>query len=446
MHGSVVVILALAGCSISTEDALQTAYDKGYQDAQKDLQAQLDTLQGQVDAVTESLDLTDIETYAAEIADLQARADIAEPAIQTLQAEMTTAQADITVNGTGLLAATALIGVNADDITDNIVGISANGGDISTLQGQMATALGDISTNAAALTAVPTLVDSSQIINVPGDFLTVQNAIASLDDTRIGAGGLVTINVGTGLHPQASSMIIEHPDAARIELVGDLVNPSSTVLQFGASDGVVVVGNTSLGLLAGFTIRGDNSTGGLVGLVASGGSHATVDSLEISGFKGGGVSAETNSSIASSNLSVTVLDCGSAFEAGSYGVRAASGSSTHLPGVSVSGCEDGGLATDGGILSVEDGLFTGNNMGVRSTFGGVAVVTDASATGNASHGFYAINAGTILGSNATSSTNGSTGFTANYMSTVQLFGLNHTGNFAANSPVGEGSNNSFGAE
>lgn len=70
----------------------------------------------------------------------------------------------------------------------------------------------------------------STTLNVPSQYLTIQAALTSLANKRIGAGAIVTIQVADGTYNLTSGINLNHPDGDRIWLIGNQATPDNCVL------------------------------------------------------------------------------------------------------------------------------------------------------------------------------------------------------------------------
>lgn len=150
-------------------------------------------------------------------------------------------------------------------------------------------------------------------VGADGDFASLSEALQAADSVRISAGAVLTIQLLQGTHALAQQLHIEHPDGARLHVVGDKEDPASVQLScpdegscLGASEG------QSLGLLEGVSLQ-VGSTG--YGITLGGGFMLARDVLIQGGD--GGVLAELGGTFHGQSIAI---------EGGAVGAVVATGS------------------------------------------------------------------------------------------------------------------------
>lgn len=103
-------------------------------------------------------------------------------------------------------------------------------------------------------------INSDCTLNVPSDFEDINAVLDYLNDKRIAANTIVSIQVSDGVYNYTRSIQIKHPDGDRIKIVGNQVNPNNCILNFSnCSFGIEVNTANKLRLFNGFTLVGTNS-------------------------------------------------------------------------------------------------------------------------------------------------------------------------------------------
>lgn len=89
-----------------------------------------------------------------------------------------------------------------------------------------------------------------------GEYARLDLALASLEERLILPGHQVTIRVQAGTYVHAAPVVIDHPQSAQIDIIGDVNAPDRVRLFFEESDGIVVASKTQAGTLSGMTLEG----------------------------------------------------------------------------------------------------------------------------------------------------------------------------------------------
>jgi hypothetical protein len=133
------------------------------------------------------------------------------------------------------------------------------------------------SSGVSTITQNLTLVVATTGDNTIGDgtvsrpWASIQRAIDYLADKTIAANATVTISVQNGTYQLSHAIQMQHVSGTRIRLVGNTTNESLVVLHFtNNSDGLYLSDGCALGLVDGFTFRGNWLGSGTAGLGTSG--------------------------------------------------------------------------------------------------------------------------------------------------------------------------------
>ncbi len=104
-----------------------------------------------------------------------------------------------------------------------------------------------------------TIINDVDLV-VPSEYATVQDALLFLDDKKIGLAVLVTIKIEDGTYSNYDSIIIDHTQGDRIQIIGNQSSPSNVILQFksGAS-GILMQKSKTIYLIDGITFDGNNT-------------------------------------------------------------------------------------------------------------------------------------------------------------------------------------------
>lgn len=326
-------------------------------------------------AVNAILDETDgvndrLDALEALVGEIDTDLTTAEGAIASLQSDVGDAQTDI---GDLQTAVSAL----QTGVSDNGTAISDLGDDVTDIEGRMPN---------AGLQAVG-LITGDLILEVPGDYATINDALDYLDDKRIARGAEVVIQVADGTYTMTETIDVRHPEGARIFILGSLGAPANVVLEFPEATNAVRVGNGyAFGGMDGITLRGPSSGSPTDGFNVEYGAVATVGpDVIIEGFM-------------------------------AAGVRTAFASSVIADGVTSQSNRRGFVSTRNAVLEADNAIASSNtldgfltdwssslvsNMGLAQNNGGAGVT--ASAGGSASLiNFDSVSNGTGVDSNRNS--------------------------------------------
>lgn len=274
--------------------------------------------------------------------------------------------------------------------------------------------------------------DSMILVNttltVPGQFSTIQGALASLANKRLGAGVTVTIQVADGTYNLASGINLNHPDGDRIRLLGNQTTPDNCVLMgtnpptFSALS--CTNGNT-FGLVDGFKINlaakatlANNYSGIYAG---TGATIVLGPKIKVNNWYYG-INASYNATIFADYAQVS--------NAGDVGIWAFCGSQVQARYASSTGASDtvngwgfGFQAEFGSQMECSYSSASGCNIaGFAALSNSQLRALNTTANGNTGSGFYATAEGQIENHNATATGN------TRYGEEVSLGGLIVGGN------------------
>lgn len=216
---------------------------------------------------------------------------------------------------------------------------------------------------------VVVVTEQSRVVTIPGEYASLAEALAALEKEHIIPGATVTLQLAEGTYSSNQPLEFNHPDGKSIQILGDVSDPSTVVLQFIDSSGLVLSG-THLSLIDGVTISG-NQVGGpydKTGVLATAGASVNV------------------------GQHVIVED----FDVGMQ-------------------------AEYGGVIKADQTTVSNNTLhGFVATHGGIIHANGASATSNGGNGFFATNSGDIFCSSALATDNGDSGFAAFFGSHISV--------------------------
>lgn len=127
------------------------------------------------------------------------------------------------------------------------------------------------------------IIDSSRVLNIPNDFLSLDAVMEYLSDKKIKSSAIVTIQFTNGVYPISNYIDLYHPDGRQIEIIGDEVNPSNVTLDF--LNGGFRLNGQSLRKIAGITINNSGTT--FNGISIHDNSFVRLNNLIIQNFKRG---------------------------------------------------------------------------------------------------------------------------------------------------------------
>ena len=196
------------------------------------------------------------------------------------------------------------------------------------------------------ISAMARVITTDETLGVPVPYVTINDALASLDDAVIASGVIVTVEVAAGTYAMTAPITIDHRDADNIHIVG--AGSGSTILGFTASNGVQVLNGNSLGLLEGVTFVGDGETYEANGVYVADNAFAEVGpDVVVDNFGGYGFRASWGGVLIADGTTVT----------GSFGgYMAESGSVVRAVGATVSATTNFGfVASRGSLVHADNG-------------------------------------------------------------------------------------------
>jgi hypothetical protein len=217
------------------------------------------------------------------------------------------------------------------------------------------------------------------VIVVPGDFATLSDALASLAAVRIAPNAVVEIQLQPVTIFEAGTVVIDHVDGDRIQIIGE---PGST-LSFPGTSGIKLNSGGRLGLLSDVTITGTGRAG--VGIHLNGEAIARVERVTVTGFDTG-VIAQAGGALTATAVTSTANTNGFFAHTNGY-LRLSSVTATSNiinPGPNAAGV--GFLAQFGALLEVGTCTVTGNGRGIIVQFGSTAVLSNCRVQSNALEG------------------------------------------------------------
>jgi hypothetical protein len=307
-------------------------------------------------------------------------------------------------------------------------------GGLSALQSDVDRATSDMDTIRANIIDTNTtwLVGRSSVA-MYSDLFEVMEALRAV---QIRPGAILTIRVEDGAYQSDQTLTLNHPDGARIEIIGNEAYPERVVLSFLNSETPVRIGievgeGNHLGLLSGFTVSGYDST--LYGIMVWGHSQMDVDNLVVEHFAntgvwlgwGGLLWSERKGGLETAyngSTGMMVATTSFAHTQGLYshdngtGVVVTQGSNAHMPYSVVEDNDSTGLVVNyGSSVRADDSRLDNNGgHGLDLTGGSSGQVDHMSATGNDANGYQVGNGSYANLSSASSTQNGNYGYHVYY--------------------------------
>jgi len=247
---------------------------------------------------------------------------------------------------------------------------------------------------------------------------SLASAVAALSPWRILPGATLVLHLEDGVYKNDRTLHIDHPDGARIQIVGNTHAPEKVRLVWSANtDGIYVGTSNALGRLDGVTlyrnVPGGNDNGAsdnACGLLAeNAGVLQAGPAVVVDGFYYG---AQARYGGVIRAHGVLVRHAGDAgFFAYNGGHIEAQGSRAEDSSDAKLSLGSGYVAEYGGSLDATGATAVGNALaGFTALSGGSIVANDATATRNRRYGFYARTNGTIVAHHATASQSGQGAF------------------------------------
>lgn len=242
-----------------------------------------------------------------------------------------------------------------------------------------------------------TLITQDATLLVPDQFPNINVALRYLDDKQIKVGKTVTIQVtDCDHHVYTESVEVAHPNGRNIQIIGDTSNPQNCLLQFNDVSGFSVTGRYELGLVDGFSIRGNDSASANGVQAIDGGIITLGENVQVSHFL--------------------------------TGVLATRSAKIHAAGVmSSNNAQFGFRAITNSSIDASNALAENNNVGFGSGNHSQLRADHATARNNPAKGFVAAHGGTLTAQHAQDINSGQIGYQAWLGSQIQAHDATSTG-------------------
>ncbi|MFN3200938.1 MAG: right-handed parallel beta-helix repeat-containing protein [Bradymonadia bacterium] len=281
-------------------------------------------------------------------------------------------------------------------ISDDISGINGNIAGLGTRAGNIEASITAVDDAFTAFQSLLNIETRDTIIVTPqpgeGEYARLDQAITALADRFIPAGQRVTIQLQQGVYIHDGPVIVDHPQASQIDIIGNEESPGLVQLLFGGQGrgGIVLTESMPESVIAGMTIEyiGEGQGSAAIEL-GNGVSVQALRNLIIRDFNG--AAEGTNRGIyisleASAFVSdVTIENCGD-------GVHV-NGGFAEVINTSVVNSEDfraaGYRAVNSGTIRVTDSTSEEGFYGVLAQNGSYARVINVSSSGTEYYGMSA---------------------------------------------------------
>jgi hypothetical protein len=338
-----------------------------------------------------------------------------------------------------------------DDLSETVAEMRS---DVTPLQRALLeteTALGQMSDTLETIQSSVIATDTTwQVGPSSSEAVDLVEAFEKLASVSVLPGAILTLQVETGTYLMDQTLTLNHPDGARIHIVGDDENPRQVVLSFTGGDvGVEVSQAHALGLFSGFTVQGRNTEDTLRGVQIWEGSSLRANRLIVEQWTQGGVLVSFNGSLYMQNeaeepgLEVAYNDgIGLGVHWGGYvwaqgmhahdnarGVEVAwNGSAQLAKGLFEDNDSDGFTVLHGAAVSAGSSVASNNGghgfeVGL-SAYGGLSSTVSTNNTAYGYHAYY----GGILEAQSSAASNNQTGYGVSNHGLIQAWGTTVSGN------------------
>ena len=326
--------ISAAPASIDTPAEVVAAADPSFIDPDE-LEAALApyATEDEVDAAVTAASANDARVAALE-AQLQAALD-AIAALQSGQATLTTQVTTLQGEHAALTTEVTTLRTEHDALASSHAALASDHAALASDHAALASSHEALASDHAALEArVATLedeavrfIDTSVTYDIPADFADLHAALAWLEEYRIASAATVTLRLARGTHVYDRPVLVGHPDARSIAIVGDDSAPELVVLQAlagsSAESRLIDVGRgVYLQQLRGLTLSSANAAAGQAIFAHENGGIGLGERLRVNGFY--------------------------------YGIHASTGGTVNLPGVVVNGSTTGILASGEGHVRADN--------------------------------------------------------------------------------------------
>lgn len=270
------------------------------------------------------------------------------------------------------------------------------------------------------------LIADSVTLAVPSQYATISAALTYLSSKTIARDATVTIKVADGMYVPVAGVNLNHPQGARIQIVGNEANPAACVLRPAAPtfDLFTVSAGHVFGKVAGITFDLPTKAGAANNVTAILATH------------GGRIAEVANCKVNNWYYSIAARDDGYIYahdcvcdHAGDVAIWAFAGGVIHGHNLTAQNANDsanglgyGFQAEYGGTLNANNSTATGCHIGgFAALSNGTGRYYDCLASGNAGSGFVVRGGGVIEANGST--TQGNTRYGIEYFGAGTLTGL-----------------------
>jgi len=379
---------------------------------------------------------SDIGTNTTDISSISSDVSSNDAAIATNTGNITTNLAAISSNTTD-------IGSNATDIADNTADISSNTGTI-------ATNTSGIGTLEGAVVSVDTTWDIGP--SSTSDYSDLNAAMNAARTMRIQGDAVLTLQLEAGTHSTATTVNLNHPQGANIEIFGNSSNPSSVVYEYTGTGNAFNLHRHSIGRVYGIQLEATSAASGS-GFALYDNAWAQLGYMTIDGFGTYGVSIRRQSGIRvqypttirnSGSYAVDVRDSGYFYAPNIvvhdnlYGVVVTTNSTAVLNGSeSYNNTYNGYTASYGSYISAYQAESHDNDYyGFSASYDSSISADQSLSEDNVRSGYYAVDS-SIRARTASAVNNGGYGYRVSYNSFMDANYSSNSGNVSGEYNVTE---------
>ena len=216
---------------------------------------------------------------------------------------------------------------------------------------------------------------------------------------------VLTLQLETGTHSTATTVNLNHPQGANIEIIGKSSDPSSVVYEYTGTSNAFVLNKHAIGKVYGIQLEATNATSGN-GFSLYDNAWAQLGYMTIDGFGTYGVSIRRQSG-------VRVQDPMTIRNSGSYAADVRDNGYLYAPNIEVHDNKYG-IVLARNSTAIVNGSESYNNTfnGYSSSYGSYLSASNAEAHDNGLYGFNAYYNSYIYADNSLAEDNGNNGYYA----------------------------------
>lgn len=323
--------------------------------------------------------------------------------IATNTSNIAAAVSDVSANDSAIATNTGNIATNTGDIATNEADISLNAADIAANTGNIATNTSGIGSLEGSVVSVDTTWDIGP--SSTSDYPDLNAAMNAARTMRIQGDAVLTLQLEMGTHTTATTVNLNHPQGANIEILGKSSDPSAVVYEYTGTSSAFILSKHAIGKVYGIQLEATNAASDN-GFALYDNAWAQLGYMTIDGFGYYGLSIRRQSGVRV-QYPMTIRN------SGSYAADVRDNGYLYAPNIVVHD-NNYGIVVAGNSTAIVSGSESYNNTfnGYSSSYDSYLSASNAEAHDNGLYGFSAIYNSYIYADNSLAEDNGNNGYYA----------------------------------